>query len=133
MKDLTALDIMVRPVVSARRGASARDIALQLLTGLYSGMPVTDEEGRVVGVVTELDLLKAVKEGRELVKTTAEEIMHTEVITADVDTPVSELLKLMTDKNIIRLPITDNDRLVGVVARCDILKTLIEPEFVTYA
>lgn len=133
MKDLTALDIMVRPVVSARRGASARDIALQLLTGLYSGMPVTDEEGRVVGVVTELDLLKAVKEGRELVKTTAEEIMHTEVITADVDTPVSELLKLMTDKNIIRLPITDKDRLVGVVARCDILKTLIEPEFVTYA
>ena len=133
MKDLTALDIMVRPVVSARRGASARDIALQLLTGLYSGMPVTDEEGRVVGVVTELDLLKAVEEGRELVKTTAEEIMHTEVITADVDTPVSELLKLMTDKNIIRLPITDNDRLVGVVARCDILKTLIEPEFVTYA
>jgi len=133
MKDLTALDIMVRPVVSARRGASARDIALQLLTGLYSGMPVTDEEGRVVGVVTELDLLKAVEEGRELVKTTAEEIMHTEVITADVDTPVSELLKLMTDKNIIRLPITDKDRLVGVVARCDILKTLIEPEFVTYA
>ncbi len=133
MKNLTALDIMVRPVVSARRGASARDIALQLLTGLYSGMPVTDEEGRVVGVVTELDLLKAVGEGRELVKTTAEEIMHTEVITADVDTPVSELLKLMTDKNIIRLPITDKDRLVGVVARCDILKTLIEPEFVTYA
>jgi CBS-domain-containing membrane protein len=133
MKDLTALDIMVRPVVSARRGASARDIALQLLTGLYSGMPVTDEEGRVVGVVTELDLLKAVEEGRELVKTTAEEIMHTEVITADVDTPVSELLKLMTDKNIIRLPITDKGRLVGVVARCDVLKTLIEPEFVTYA
>ena len=60
----------------------------------------------MVGVVTELDLLKAVEEGRELVKTTAEEIMHTEVITADVDTPVSELLKLMTDKNIICLPIT---------------------------
>lgn len=51
-KELKAADIMVRPVVSARTRASARDIALQLLTGLYSGMPVTDDEGRVVGVIT---------------------------------------------------------------------------------
>lgn len=133
MKYFKASDIMVRPVVSARRKASARDIALQLLTGLYSGMPITDDEGRVVGVVTEFDILKAAEEGRELVKTTAEEVMSTEVVTADVDTPVSEIMKIMTDKNIIRLPITDKERLVGVISRCDVLKTLIEPEFVTYA
>lgn len=133
MKDFTASDIMVRPVVTARKKASARDIALQLLTGLYSGMPVTDEAGRVVGVVTEIDLLKAVEEGKELVKTTAEEIMTTGVVTADVDTPVGELMKIMTEKNLIRVPVTDKGRLVGVVARCDVLKTMIEPEFVTYA
>ncbi len=133
MKDLRASDIMVRPVVTARKRASARDIALQLLTGLYSGMPVTDEVGRVIGVVTELDLLKAAEEGKELVKTTAEEIMSTGVLTADVDTPVSELIKIMTEKNLIRVPVTDKGVLVGVVARCDVLKTLIEPEFVTYA
>lgn len=133
MKDFRARHIMVRPVVSARRKASARDIALQLLTGLYSGMPVTDDDGRVVGVVTELDLLKVAEAGKQLVKITAEEIMSTDVVTADVDTPVGELAKIMTDKNIIRLPITDKGQLVGVVARCDILKTLIEPEFVTYA
>ena len=133
MTDLKASHIMMRPVVSARRRASARDIALQLLTGLYSGMPVTDDEGKIIGVVTELDLLKAVQEGKELVKITAEEIMTTEVVTADVDTPVTEIMKIMTEKNIIRLPVTDKGKLVGVVARCDILKTLIEPEFVTYA
>jgi CBS-domain-containing membrane protein len=133
MKDLTASDIMMRPVVTARKKASARDIALQLLTGLYSGMPVTDEGGRVIGVVTELDLLRAAEEGKELVKTTAEEIMSTGVVTADVDTPVSELIKIMTEKNLIRVPVTDKGVLVGVVARCDVLKTLIEPEFVTYA
>lgn len=133
MKDLRASDVMVRPVVSARRTASARDIAMQLLTGLYSGMPVTDEQGMVIGVVTELDLLKAVEEGRELVKTTAEELMSTEVVTADVDTPISDIMKIMTERNVIRLPITNKDKLVGVVARCDVLKTLIEPEFVTYA
>lgn len=41
--DLKAEDIVIRPVLSARKNASARDIALQLLSGLFSGMPVTDE------------------------------------------------------------------------------------------
>jgi CBS domain-containing protein len=119
MRGLKAFHVMTRPVIAARRAASARDVALQLLTGLYSGMPVTDEDGKVVGVITELDLLKAVQEGKELVKTTAGEIMSTDVVTADVDTPIEDVTKLMTDRNIIRLPITDKGRLVGVVAKCD--------------
>ncbi len=132
MKELKARDIMVRPVVAAKPHASARDVALQLLTGLYSGMPVTDDDGRVIGVITELDLLKAAMEGRDLMKTSAQEIMTREVITADVDTPVKEIVRIMLEKNIIRLPVTEEGRLVGVVARCDILKSYIEPEFVTY-
>lgn len=134
MKDLKACDIMVRPVVTATRKASARDIGLQLLTGLYSGVPIADDQGRVIGVITEFDLLKAVQEGRDLIETTAEQIMSTQgVVTAEVETPVTELMKMLTDKNIIRVPITDRGNLVGVVARCDVLKALIEPEFVTYA
>lgn len=132
MKDLKASDVMVRPVLSARRNSSARDVALQLLTGLYSGMPVTDEEGKVIGIITELDLLDAVMEGKELVRVTAEDIMTEEAITADVDTPINDIVRTMKEKNIIRLPITDKGKLVGIVARCDILKGLIEPEFVTY-
>ena len=79
MKTLKASHIMVRPVVSARKNATASDIALQVLSGLYSGMPVTDDQGHVIGVVTELDLLEAVRAGKELNKTTAEETMTTEV------------------------------------------------------
>jgi CBS-domain-containing membrane protein len=133
LKTLKAAQIMVRPVVSARKNATARDIALQLLAGYYSGMPVTDDEGHVIGVVTEFDLLEAVQAGKDLTKTTADEIMTTEVVTADLETPVSELIKIMTDEQVIRLPITAKGKLVGVVARCDVLKTLIEPEFVAYA
>lgn len=132
MKDLKARDIMTRPVVSARKNASARDIALQLLSGLYSGMPVTDENGKVIGVVTKYDLLGQVCEGKELVKLTAEDVMSKNPITVDVGTSLNDVLKTMLDNNIIRLPVTDDGRLVGVVARCDILKTYIEPEFVTY-
>lgn len=133
MKDMKASDIMVRPVITATKKASARDIALQLLNGRYSGIPIADEEGQVIGVVTEFDLLKAAEEGRDLFQTTAEQIMSKkERVTANLDTPVSELMKMMTDQNIIRVPITDNGNLVGVVARCDVLKALIEPEFVAY-
>ncbi len=132
MKNLKALDVMVRPVISAKKQASARDVAMQLLTGLYSGMPVTDDQGGVVGVVTELDLLRSVLEGKELVKLTAEDVMSTDIVTADVNTPVTDIVETMYQKDIIRLPITKDGKLVGVIARCDILKSLIEPEFVAY-
>jgi predicted transcriptional regulator len=55
------------------------------------------------------------------------------VITAELDTPINDLLKVMVNQNIIRIPIIDKGQIVGVVARCDVLKALIEPEFVTYA
>jgi CBS domain-containing protein len=132
MKGLKARDIMTRPVVSARKNASARDIALQLLSGLYSGMPVTDETGKVIGVITEFDLLGQICEGKELAKLTADDVMLKKPITADVNTPVEEVLDTMLKNSIIRLPVTDEGRLVGVIARCDILKSYIEPEFVTY-
>jgi CBS domain-containing protein len=134
VKDLRAGDIMTRPVVTATRRASARDLALQLLNGLYSGIPIADENGHVVGMVTEYDLLKAAEKGADLLETAAEEIMTRDpVITAELDTPVTDLLKVMVNQNIIRVPIVDKGELVGVVARCDVLKALIEPEFVTYA
>ncbi|HYB91684.1 MAG TPA: CBS domain-containing protein [Candidatus Binataceae bacterium] len=134
MKNLKAGDIMVRPVVTATKRASARDLGLQVLNGFYSGIPIADDNGRVIGMVTEFDLLKAASEGKDLLKTTAAEIMsRDEVITAEVDTPVADLLKTMVERNIIRVPIMDKGEIVGVVARCDVLKAMIEPEFVTYA
>ena len=132
MKDMKAKDIMMRPVVSARKNASARDIALQILSGLYSGMPVTDENGKVIGVVTEFDLLGQVFERKELVKLTAEDIMQKEPRTVDVNTPLKEVMEIMLENFIIRVPVTEKKRLVGVISRCDILKIYIEPEFATY-
>jgi len=132
MKDLKAKDIMTRPVVSARKNASARDIAMQLLSGLYSGMPVTDEDGKVLGVVTEFDLLGRVFMEEELVKLTAGDVMTKTPVTVYVSTSLNDLLKTMMENNIVRLPVTEKGRLVGIVARCDILRTFIEPEFATY-
>ena len=132
MKNVTAKDIMTKPVVSAKKHASARDIALKIISGLYSGMPVTNEDGKVIGVVTEYDLLAQVGKGRQLVKLTAEDIMTKKTVTVDVNTPLNEVLNIMMDKDVIRVPVTENDRLVGVIARSDILRNYVESDFITY-
>lgn len=128
----TAAEIMTRPVISARENASARDVALQLMAGVFSGMPVTNDEGRVVGIITEMDLLRAVMDGKELVRTTARDIMTPDAVTAREDATVEEFIKIMEEFHIIRLPIVKEDKLVGIVSRSDILRSLIEPEFVTH-
>jgi predicted transcriptional regulator len=133
MKKVTAGDIMTKLVVAARKHASARDIALKILSELYSGMPVTDEDGKVIGVVTEYDLLAQVGKGRQLAKLTAQDIMTTKTVTVDINTPLNEVVNLMMDKDVIRVPVTENGRLAGVIARSDILRNYLEADFITYS
>ena len=131
MEWCTAKEIMTRPVVSARKSALARDIALQLLSGLYSGMTVTDDDGRVAGIVTEFDLLDQIRQERDLSQLSAEDIMTRDVITVDVDTSVGDVVTTLLDRNITRLPVTEKGKLVGVIARCDILRCYLDPAFIT--
>src|SRR5678815_783795 len=72
---LTAGQIMQKPVVATTTRASARDIAAQLVRNEFSGMPVTERDGTVVGIVTEADILRALGEGKALETLTASDIM----------------------------------------------------------
>ncbi|TLD42294.1 MAG: CBS domain protein [Candidatus Jettenia ecosi] len=127
----TAKDIMNKIVTAAKKKTIGRDLAVKLLSGMYSGLPVVDDNGKVIGVVSEFDLLKVIKNGKALEQVTAEEIMSKNPICVSENTPVDEIIDLMTKHNIIRVPIIRNDVLVGVVSRCDILSSIVEPEFVT--
>ena len=128
---MVAKDIMNKIVTAAKRKTIGRDLAIKLLSGMYSGLPVVDDKGKVVGVVSEFDLLKAIKEGKKLEQVTAEEIMSKKPVCVTENTPVDEIIDLMTKHNIIRVPVLRNDNLVGVISRCDILSNIVEPEFVT--
>jgi len=130
LKDLSLKleKIMTRPAISARRNTPAKDIAFEIFYGFFSGMPVTDENGKVIGVVTELDLLKQVRAGKDFEKITAEDIMTKEPLTVDINTSLEDALAIMIEKNIIRIPVTDEGRLVGVIARRDILRHYLQPE-----
>lgn len=130
---MKALDIMNRPVVAAARTTTARDVAIQMLMGGYSGMPITDANGKVVGIVTEADLIHALRSGNSLDTTTAEEIMTREVISVDVSASVEEVMELLDTKRIVRIPVTEDGRLVGVVSRPDVLRAFLEPKFMTFS
>jgi CBS domain-containing protein len=131
MEDKTAYEIMTRPAISAKKNASARDIALQFISEQYSGMPVTEIDGTVIGIVTEIDILRAVDEGHELARVTAGDIMTPEVVTVAPETPMTEMIKMMEQFHIIRLPVVKDKKLVGVVSRGDIIRNLIQPEFMS--
>ena len=128
---MKARDVMNRRVTAATPRAIGRDLALQLLSGMYSGLPVVDAKGTVIGVVTEFDLLKAVQEGKDFQTVKAEEIMNKNPVCVEEEDPVEEVIAKMTYHHIIRVPVVRDGKLVGVISRADILSYLIEPEFVT--
>jgi CBS domain-containing protein len=57
--------------------------------------------------------------------------MTKDVATANPDTPMTELIKIMEDLHVIRIPIVEGGKLVGVVSRRDIIRSMIEPEFMS--
>lgn len=114
---LKARDVMNPKVTAATRRASGRDLALQLMSGAYSGLPVVERGGEVIGVVTELDLLRAVLDGRDLHTTTAEDIMGLPALCVEEDATVEEVIKHMIQNNFLRVPVVRKGKLVGLIAK----------------
>ena len=128
---MKARDVMNKRVTAATLRAIGRDLALQLLSGMYSGLPVVDANNDVLGVVTEFDLLKAVQDGKDLQTVKAEEIMGQPAVCVEEDDSIESVIDKMTTHHIIRVPVVRDGKLVGVISRADILSRMIEPEFVS--
>jgi len=127
-----ARDIMHRPVVAATTGASLRDVATQLVKNGFSGMPIADPDGRVLGVVTEADIVRTLIAGKRLENLTAGEVMTGPPITVEVEAPIEEVMKQLEENRIVRVPVTDHEKLVGIISRGDIIRAILEPEFMEF-
>lgn len=141
MKTWKVADVMTTPVVSVRADAPYTQIVNLLATHKISAVPVVDTFGRVVGVVSEADLLHKVeflgedkeprffewgsrKSNRAKARAaTAEELMTRPAVSVQTDTPVVAAAKLMEKEDVKRLPVVnDAGHLSGIVSRNDILK-----------
>lgn len=129
---VTARDIMQKPVVAATALASLRDVAAQLVESEFSGMPVAGPDGKVIGVVTESDIVRTLIAGKRLENLTAGEAMTGPAITVEVDTPIEEVMKKLEENRIVRVPVMDQGKLVGIIARRDIIRAVLEPEFIVF-
>ncbi len=122
-KTLRAEQFMQDDVYFYPAEATGEKLASAMTMGGFGSVPVQDKDRRLIGIVSEFDLLKAIMEGKELSKVTAGEIMTPNPITVVSDAPAMEIIMLLEEKHLIRVPVVDPEgKLVGVVARRDILE-----------
>ncbi len=148
---LTAKDIMTRDPLTTGLQTDISDAAAVLLKNDINGLPVMDEDGKLVGILCQSDLVSLQKKfplpsvftfldgflplssmsamEREIQKisaSTVEDAMTPSPVTVDVETPVDEIAGLMVDKKFHSLPVMEDGKLVGMVGMKDVLKTVVK-------
>ena len=113
----TAADVMTDNVITVTPDISIKQVVKILYEKKISGVPVVDSNGGMVGVITETDLM-----GKQQEDLKVNDIMTKSVISVDIDTPIEEISKILIDKVIRRVPVTQDGKLVGVVSRGDLMK-----------
>jgi CBS domain-containing protein len=116
---------MTAPVASVEAETSLADIARQLTAGGFSGMPVVDGEQRVIGFVSEIDLMTALLNGRDSM-TPASELMSTPVVSVDEFETTDEVMRILRARSIHHLPVVRQERLVGIITPADVVRFLVE-------
>jgi CBS-domain-containing membrane protein len=111
-------DIMSRYVVSVTEETPVIEVARILAERRFSGLPVLNHEGDVVGMVSDFDLLA--RDGE-----TAGEVMSPDVQTVSEDTDIREARALLIEQRLARLPVFRGRELVGIVSRGDILREFV--------
>jgi CBS domain-containing protein len=144
-------DVMTRDVLTVTPSTGVQEIARLLWVHGISGVPVVDEAGALVGIVSELDLLmrnanlhipqylrvldvmiplgnkhEFEEELRRALGATAAEVMTDKVITVEPETDLADAATLMMDKDVNRLPVVAAGRVVGIISRADFVRLLAQ-------
>ena len=148
-----ARDIMTRKVISVSPETEVTKATKIMLDNSVNGMPVVDSEGRLVGIICQSDLIAQQKQlplpsvftlldgviplfSQKNLETQAQKIMATTVskamtpdpITISPESSLEEIAKLMVDKKLHTLPVVEQGKLVGIVGKEDVLRTLLPGE-----
>jgi CBS domain-containing protein len=148
---IKAKDIMTSDVVTLKKEMGVKEAAEILLDKGIGGAPVVDDEGNVIGMVTESDLimedvklhfptfihllsgiiyLESIKAFEEKLRKAAgvrvEDVMSKKVISVSEDTSIEDIATLMIEKGISRVPVVKEGKLVGLVSKRDIVRTIAQ-------
>jgi CBS domain-containing protein len=141
----TVRDVMSTHVIAARGHATFKELAAMLHDMRVSAFPVVDDDNRVIGIVSETDLLAKEalegtvpgtlrdlprqREGARVSGLTAADLMTRPAVTIGPDAPVSHAARLMYNKRVKRLPVVSDDgALIGIVSRSDVLSVYSKPD-----
>jgi len=147
---LNASDIMTTRVITVKRETTLAELARILYRHRINGVPVVDDDGELIGIICESDLVRKKKKlhiptvvavfdavfylerpkkmEREIARinaTTVGELYTRKIITVDEKTPVDDIASLMIEKKVHTIPVLDGKRLVGVVGQADLIRTLV--------
>ena len=143
---MNASDVMTRDVITVGPETPVAEIVDLLLARGISGVPVVDSDGRLVGIVSEGDLLRRTEIGTEKKRGTwlsfftgsatlagdyvrahaasAKDVMTATVVSVAPTASLAEIADLMEDKRIKRVPVVDGDKLVGLISRSNLLRAV---------
>ena len=145
---MKAKDVMTHCVVSISPDAPVVDAIARMVSHQVSGMPVIDAAGQLVGMVTEGDFLRRAEMHTEAPERrwlellmgpassaddyarshgrTVRDVMSPHVFTVREESPLADVVRLMEEHNVKRIPVVDADRVVGIVSRADLMVALAE-------
>ncbi len=148
---IQAKEVMTREVITVGSELPVKELARLLIRHHISGVPVVNEEGNLIGIVTEKDLidsnknlhlptvvtlfdaviyLESEKHFKEDLKKMAaskvEDIMTHEVVTIEEETTVREIATIMSEKGKNTLPVVRDGKVVGIVGKADIVRTMMD-------
>src|SRR5687767_5517167 len=120
-KTLTVGQLMQDAITTCTPRTDVSTIASMMTRRNLGSLPVVEQDGTLVGIVTEYDLLQAMIEGRDLRNISAMGIMSTVPVTVTEDRTLVQVAELFQDRYITRVPVVRNKKLVGILARRDLL------------
>ena len=116
---MNAKDIMTKDIITVSPTMSVKTLAMTLIKNQISGAPVAGKDGKIVGVVSEADIVA--KKGKDV-----RSIMSKKVLSVSESTPVEQIAQLMTTHAIKRLPVMNGASIVGIVSRADIVSAIAQ-------
>ena len=129
---MNVVDLMTTEVIVVSRDTGLREAARLMFRNRVSGLPITEQDGTLIGIIMEADFLRLEVERQEGARdqvVTVGEVMSIGVVTVRPEMEIYEAAKIMAVQEVKRLPVVDADnRLLGVISRADIVSIFTRPD-----